>query len=1708
MRILAMPVAHTPRFMFAVVLAVAAVIPVTLSAQTNSPRVRVLPGNGGYARGAQVTVRIQYCSRYGLDMTTEQLTVNNVQVDYASWPQVQNTQTDCSWWNFERLGTITLVAGTNAVRARIENDPDNTPGSGDGVMGQALSTYSTPWPVNGVTAVAENRYVDAPASQPRIEWYTITNTGELSTPFTVSCSWSLGGSCTVSQSAITLAAGASAAISATVTTGAVGLAGILTFSVTGGVGPLPASASTWTEITGVAVTSATRGVTLVNPSGLTERDLCLTIAAGNGTAYECGDLRLAHALPSIRTRGKLRTPTLIYNSALAQPTVSIPAHLALGTGFSSSDTITAIVIITSGPYNGTVYSQAGKWKASDWTAAGESRRIVATFDGSSMSTGRFSYRLEIRRSSGGQVDYADGWVNHVNRSSSPFHGGWWIAGLERLYFPATGGVLWVGGDGSTRHFDTREGACDWKASENLDRPEFLRSDCTTYFTRELPNGLKVIFSTDGLHHYTVNRLGDTTTFAYNGDQTLAWIWVPPRNGPSPAVYFFYYNAASGLLDSVSAPPLSSSVLRMVRLTWVLGPQTDRPYQGGRLTRFQDPDTTYVHFHYADETPGWGDYRINKRVDRRFVYTTLTYGTGNRLVSVSTPASPTQTVVQTFRSAEAQGIGAYPLAVAGRAILPESVYTTLDGSRTDVADVTKWWLNRFGSPVRVRNAVGVETKITYDAIWPALAASVRSGSGLTTSAWFNVRGLTDSVKVMNPYGDGQNAKTRYRWNAYWDMPDTIEAPTGEVTTRGYDGNGNVLWTLTGADTLRKVRFSYSSTRQLVAMYLPGIARPDTIMYDHMGNDTMTVTPAGIWSISRLDALGRDTLVVSPIDSIRLQSQRIIYDLADQVRETRTFAPAMPYTLAGTGSEYQDTAVVLPETLVVRTRYDQEGNVIRVQKLAYPNPRPWIFDCTNTAGQCEGVTAADTGSVDIRTYDDAGRLTSQRLGSGAGILKYDLAGNVIGRIPWSVSLPPSATSFPIEHKYDAANRLTVTVTKAKTHAPELCENHAAGPLGGDPCLMRFPVYPNSGTDLLIVADTARFLYDAAGNQRGAYNALTRIDRGFYATGDITSDKLTLRDYSGSGSNTSYQLDYKYDLSGRRKTMHTPWVEDSIRYGYDPGLGVLTDVWHGQSRLRFTYDRAGRQDSLIVSKLPSGGAETIGVRERRIYDDDGQLIKRSRSSTSFGNLITDTIGYDRRGKMQYVWTQSRAAEVGTLEYHNRYSGLGAVVAQQRYQATTIWDIEEFRTTAMGDVYRSKAYRSSGVNKFPTISFYNQLGALTRKQPVRENVDGAAFYRDTTYAHVDDDGHVLRTGTVYRGLYESSPYDQTASRSYFGHDGRLRYQQRNATYSGPNGGSWEEYWYDALGRKVLTRARRDSLCSGMSAGCSSYIERTLWDGDQILYELRGEGSDTATAGQLNTAISYSPYDYGKVGYVHAGGIDAPLLLMDGRVPNYNWRGLPESSVWADGTAADCSVASEGSGCTTIAWPGNSGVYMLPILRAYGATRPTWVGSLLNNGVGSTGMAYRRNRFYDGATGQFNQQDPIGLAGGSNTYGFTGGDPINYTDPFGLCVAVVDCPVTIGAGIVGGKVLFVAGAAAVAAGSLYAASKWEEIKKKVGRLVVTGGIVIGAILTDGATAKAQAGVERARVEMERRKREQEEERRRREKDEKERGEGNPDPDP
>lgn len=52
---------------------------------------------------------------------------------------------------------------------------------------------------------------------------------------------------------------------------------------------------------------------------------------------------------------------------------------------------------------------------------------------------------------------------------------------------------------------------------------------------------------------------------------------------------------------------------------------------------------------------------------------------------------------------------------------------------------------------------------------------------------------------------------------------------------------------------------------------------------------------------------------------------------------------------------------------------------------------------------------------------------------------------------------------------------------------------------------------------------------------------------------------------------------------------------------------------------------------------------------------------------------------------------------------------------------------------------------------------------------------------------------------------------------------------------------------------------------------------------------------------------------------------------------------------------------------------------------------------VDGTGLMYYRARYYDAVLKRFVSEDPIGLAGGGNFYGYVGGNPVSRTDPMGL---------------------------------------------------------------------------------------------------------------
>jgi RHS repeat-associated protein len=56
------------------------------------------------------------------------------------------------------------------------------------------------------------------------------------------------------------------------------------------------------------------------------------------------------------------------------------------------------------------------------------------------------------------------------------------------------------------------------------------------------------------------------------------------------------------------------------------------------------------------------------------------------------------------------------------------------------------------------------------------------------------------------------------------------------------------------------------------------------------------------------------------------------------------------------------------------------------------------------------------------------------------------------------------------------------------------------------------------------------------------------------------------------------------------------------------------------------------------------------------------------------------------------------------------------------------------------------------------------------------------------------------------------------------------------------------------------------------------------------------------------------------------------------------------------------------------------------------------------TGLQLLTHRYYDSSTGRFLTRDPIGFAGGINSYAYVGNSPVLYGDPSGLCPPEKKC--------------------------------------------------------------------------------------------------------
>lgn len=1366
-------------------------------------------------------------------------------------------------------------------------------------------------------------------------------------------------------------------------------------------------------------------VASVNPGPTVARDLCLTAAVGDDAAWECGALRIAHPLRTIRTMNRTRTPTLLYNSALAQPRPVVQANVALGDSTLYPDTVFAVLKI-----NGVVKDSVKVPKAGFWP--GKPQRIALTYSALTDSTGVYPYTVTVTlKYNAGSVlksSTAAGTLILVNRASSAFGAGWWLAGLEHLYFPSadTTTRLWVGGDGSARLY-TKVATNTW-AAPNVDAPDTLKWDGTKYvrYLRHELHGLQVQFDATGRHIATVNRLGHTTTFSYSATSPalLTTITVPPA--AAAKTYTFWYT--SGKLDSVSNPgPGPNGASEGRRRTRVV-------MASGRVTAVQDcasaapvctpNDTASVTFDYAS-----GTNLITTRTNRLRVPTIYHYDALTHLTQSSLTVSPTQTIVLRLRNPDSL---ARPTLASAVAESVDSAYVRIDGARTDVRDVQAYWVDRLGQPTKIVNALGDSTLLARtDGRWPAAVTYARYPNGRAMVATYDGRGnvltTVDSGTVVND----TVAVTRYAWDTTWDFATTVVPPMGDSIVMAYDPSlGNRLWQQDARGPSSRITFAYNSLGQLRAIK-PPLSPADSLTYDTTGLGNLSRAVHAIGSPSNpkyvatayhLDSLGRASTEISPIDTLGAYADTTAstYDAFDRATLVTHRGPKLYYPRRW--PPFPNTDSTMAEALIVRNTYDAEGNLTAVARIADPDinaidtiKTEWRYDAANR--RILEIAPDNTPThhvVDSTVYDAAGNITQQ----------------------FTRRLMADAPGQALVQTYDALNRLVRRDIPAVAYAQE---TYGAWPWG-------FPLYhPFGGSGLPIPASKELYAYDAMGNMTAADNEAAQIRRSYNPNGTLAADTLIVFAYSSTampaGSNHVYGLRYGYDRDGRRtKLIHPRNIAprptgsttplDSVAYAYT-NAGQLATVRNVVGDIyAYFYDDEGRLDSL---------AYPGGLSEKWTYTADGLIRRRlERAANSFvgtsgvrgfadGTIHDDTLYYDARGKIieaRALGDSSSAAytALGTLAYsYSVNRALPTDFTEERYVAD-----------ALGNYRRTRHLTTPGGALTPvmdsTLSHYQAGTGRLVSRYGSAAFDGQVYtdhgYVDTTV--YDAGGSRIQGGS---GAVQSQAVLYERTRQYYAADGRLRVVDRrtcvlpnNATACSETAepgvdhrGAFEEYRYDALGRRVLIRSLVDSAC--FYQYCPHTLQRTVWDGDAILYEIRYRGGDGSLGSEPDTvtiADTVGVLPYGRVAYTYGLGVDRPLdVIRMGFapasypnpivvIPHRDWRGRAELGSYDDGSAHRCTDYTNIAKCINITWPApyryvNSQSKMNGLIGFQ-----TWFGSLIDENRDASGNLYKRNRYYDPQTAQFTQEDPIGLAGGLNLYGYAAGDPVNYSDPFGLCPVCV----------------------------------------------------------------------------------------------------------
>lgn len=603
------------------------------------------------------------------------------------------------------------------------------------------------------------------------------------------------------------------------------------------------------------------------------------------------------------------------------------------------------------------------------------------------------------------------------------------------------------------------------------------------------------------------------------------------------------------------------------------------------------------------------------------------------------------------------------------------------------------------------------------------------------------------------------------------------------------------------------------------------------------------------------------------------------------------------------------------------------------------------------------------------------------------QYDAEGN-----PTRHTLAPGVPGFGLatQHSYDALNQLR-QITNALSGTTQLNydgRGHLTQVTDPRSLITQSPHTGLGDRTTLVSPDTgtSSFTYDAAGN------LLTALDaRGVLATHSYDAlNRLTQVTYSQSGE-PSRTLTWIYDETGPL---------------FAHGVGRLTTMTHPDGLAQFSYDLDGRVASVAQLIQAAAGANPSPVTRVTEYEYDA-AGRRVRLIYPSGRVV------------HYGYTHGRISSVGLAPDDS--SSAQPLLSQILYQPfgapkSWLWHLNGAATQSHERIYDTAArlvrYRLGDRVRDLSYDAANRIVGYTHRDALTGaaapgydqdfEYDGLGRLTAVTLAggsmwEISYDANGNRTGVMRDGTGSAYTISGTSNRltaiaataaKSFSHDavGNTTAETGtggySATYSLENrlatltaGGTTTTYTYNNLGQRV-----RKSGGTAASTVLYVYDEagKLLGEYDSAGVALR----EYVWLGEEPVAMlmpDSSPANPPTVVYLHTDHLGTPRLAYD-RNNQLRWR-------W-EGEPFGANLAEED--------PSSLGTIKIS-LRLPGQVYDP-----------ESGLHYNYFRDYDPRIGRYVQSDPIGLAGGINTYAYAENNPLSWVDPAGLATIYSDGSVSV----------------------------------------------------------------------------------------------------